>query len=110
MLKTLKANLARWKPTQTLILAAMIFAATFIIYQQYAYWLGRRDTEFTYWNLLAQSFLKGKLFLINPPTTHDLTLFMGNWYGPQPPLPAILMLPIVFLTGDVNTVLFLIFF
>ena len=98
------------KRAQYLILAAAIFAATFIAYQQYAYLLGRRGTEFTYWNLLAQSFLSGKLYLVNPPTTHDLTLFMGNWYVPQPPLPAILMLPVVFLAGDVNTILFSIFF
>jgi len=88
----------------------MIFVVTYVLYQQYAYFLGRKTTEFTIWNLLAKSFLEGRLYLANPPSTWSLTFYQGHWYVPQPPLPAILMLPLVLFTGDVNTILFSIFF
>lgn len=61
-----------------------------------------------YWNLLADAFLHGRLYLINPPTTHDLTLFQGNWYVPNPPLPALALMPLVALFGTegVNMVVY----
>jgi hypothetical protein len=66
-----------------------------------------------YWHLLAQAFLRGKLFLLETPlTTHDLTFYLGHWYLPPPPLPAIILMPYVFLvgSGNVNTVLYSLFF
>ncbi len=61
-----------------------------------------------HFDLLADSFLHGRLYLANPPSTYDLTVFKGNWFVPFPPLPAILMLPAVAALGvdRVNTVLF----
>ncbi len=56
--------------------------------------------------------MDGKLYLVSPEQTYDLTLHLGQWYVPPPPLPALLMLPYVSLvgSGNVNTVLFSIFF
>jgi hypothetical protein len=61
-----------------------------------------------HFDLLASSFLRGHLHLVDPPSTYDLTLFKGNWYVPFPPLPAILLLPAVASLGinGVNTVFF----
>ena len=87
-----------------------IFALTYFIYQQYAYLLGRRTVNITYWDLLAKSFLEGKLYLTNPIDTYDLTFYQGRWYVPPPPLPAILLLPWVILSKNVSTILFSILF
>ncbi len=64
--------------------------------------------QFAYFDDLADALLHGRLFLTNPPTTHDLTMFQGKWYVPFPPLPALLMLPWVRLLGvrQFSTVVF----
>jgi hypothetical protein len=93
-----------------ILFAIGIFAITYLIYQQYAYLLGRKTVNMTYWDLLARSFLEGKLYLKNPIDTYDLTFYQGHWYVPQPPLPAILLLPWVILNKNASTILFSIFF
>ncbi len=55
--------------------------------------------DVAYFNHLAKAFLDGQLYLSNPPSTHDLTYYGGQWYVPFPPLPALLMLPWVALWG-----------
>ncbi|MEZ4678153.1 MAG: hypothetical protein R2932_28450 [Caldilineaceae bacterium] len=64
--------------------------------------------DVAYFNNLADAFLHGRLYLVNPPSTDDLTFYAGQWYVPFPPLPALLMVPWVALYGlaDVNTVFF----
>lgn len=59
----------------------------------------------SYWPELADAFLNGRLYLINPSTNHDLTLFEGNWYVPNPPMPAFVLMPFIALFGinGVNT-------
>jgi len=52
-----------------------------------------------YFDYLADAFLHGRLYLSDPPVTHDLTQVDGRWYVPFPPLTAILMLPAVALLG-----------
>jgi len=48
------------------------------------------------------------LFLSDQPGTTDLTFYNGHWFLPQPPLPAILMIPFVAILGikAFNTVTF----
>ncbi len=95
------------------LLLGGIFLTTFIFYEQIAMWIGWvGKTRYTYWNLLAEQFLHGKLYLENPPTTHDLALFNQHWYVPMPPLPALVMLPLAFGIGgeQINTIDFSIFF
>lgn len=64
--------------------------------------------DVAYFNLLADAFLHGRLYLREPGDTLDLTFAAGQWYVPFPPLPALLMLPWVALWGvpTLNTVLF----
>jgi hypothetical protein len=95
---------------RSLLLAIIIFLLVYFIYQNYAYLLGRSFTESAYWDALARSFSQGKLYLINPSQTFDLTFYQGHWYVPEPPLPALLMLPLILLSGGANPILFSIFF
>jgi hypothetical protein len=76
---------------------------------QIAQWLNASTTPIdNYFNLLAEAILHGKIYLSNPPTTHDLTFYQGNWYVSFPPFPAILMLPFIAIWGvrGFNTVTF----
>ena len=73
---------------------------TFSIYRTIGFWVKRINSPSkAYWDLLADAFNHGHLNLIAPPTTHDLTLYQGKWYVPNPPLPAILLMPVVALLG-----------
>lgn len=75
---------------------AFIFALTFASFRLTAYWVIRTDTPAkAYWGELADAFLKGRLYLENPLTNHDLTLFQGRWYVPNPPMPALVLIPFV---------------
>jgi len=85
------------------LLLAAIFLITFFAYEHILTWTGAANqSRYSYWNLLANEFLKGRLYLENPPQNHDLTLYNGNWYIPMPPLPAVLMVPLAFLLGGEN--------
>lgn len=57
-----------------------------------------------YWNELAEAFLKGRLYLEHPSGTHDLTLYNGQWYVPNPPLPALILIPFVLIFGNAAAV------
>ena len=52
-----------------------------------------------YFNQVAYAFLHRKLYLINPLSTGDIAFFNGHWYVPNPPFPAILMLPFIAVLG-----------
>jgi hypothetical protein len=93
----------RFKPINHLLLVAFIGVSTYALYRHTAWWV---NNDFTpakaYWHLVADAFLKGRLYLENPPSTHDLTFFNGHWYVPNPPLPAIVIMPFVALLGAAN--------
>lgn len=85
----------------------LVFISAFGIYILSAYWLGEFRTPATsYFDDLARSFLQGRLYLENPSSTYDLTLYQGRWYVPFLPLPSFLMLPWIALFGSINTVIF----
>ena len=85
------------------LLLAAIFLITFFLYEHLLIWTGAANqSRYSYWNLLADEFLRGNLYLEKPPHTHDLTLYQGKWYVPMPPLPAILMTPLAYLIGGEN--------
>lgn len=56
-----------------------------------------------YFNYLADAFLHGRTYLIDPPAYDDLTNYAGKWYVAFPPLPALLLLPWVALRGVDHT-------
>ena len=90
-----------WYPRlKQIYLLTAILLVTFTIYRQtsqHVAWVFTPNK--TYWHLLADAFLNGRLYLINPDTTHDLTFFNNQWYVPNPPLPAFVVLPFVALIG-----------
>ncbi len=68
-------------------------------------WMGRGETPpKAYWNELAEAFLQGRLYLEQPSGTHDLTHYDGKWFVPNPPLPAILLMPFVLLSGSAGAI------
>jgi hypothetical protein len=86
-----------------------IGVVTYTVYRHTAQWMNWTYTPSkAYWNELAEAFLQGRLYLSNPSSQHDLTFFNGNWYVPNPPLPAFIIMPLVALYGaaQVNTVNF----
>ena len=87
----------------------MILSVVLVINRHTSQWMDWRHTPSkAYWNLLADAFLQGRLYLINPTFTHDLTFYQGNWYVPNPPLPAFILMPFVALLGleNLNMVIF----
>ncbi len=89
--------------------AAGVTVLALVVYAVSAIVLGRVATpESAYFDRLAESFLHGRLYLVAPPSNHDLTRYHGQWYVPFPPLPALLMLPWVAGLGvnGFNTVAF----
>ena len=68
-------------------------------------WMGRGGTPAkAYWNELAEAMVHGRLYLEHPSGTHDLTLYNGRWYVPNPPMPGILLIPWVVLSGSAESV------
>lgn len=107
MLRILAAETLRNDPAVTRLdeAAALIglFLAVFVLYAHFAALIGWiNKTKYSFWDLLAGQFIQGKLYLKNPPYTHDLTLYNGKWYVPMPPLPAILLMPLAYLIGAEN--------
>jgi hypothetical protein len=95
------------------LLPVAIFLIVFAVYYHFTRWLGWFTTlPQTYWDQLAVSFLHGKLYLENPTYFHDLTEYLGRWYVPVPPFPALLLIPVTLLLGadQVNAVAHSIFF
>ena len=85
------------------LILAGIFLITFFLYEHILIWTGAANqSRYSYWNLLADEFVRGNLYLENPPQNHDLTLFQGKWYVPMPPFPAIVMMPLAYLIGGEN--------
>jgi hypothetical protein len=85
------------------LLLAAIFLTVFFLYEHLLIWTGAANqSRYSYWNLLADQFLQGKIYLQNPLQTHDLTSYNGKWYIPMPPAPAILMMPLAYLVGGRN--------
>lgn len=96
-------------PAATWLYAGFVFAVALAVYWGTAVWAGHTQSPgLAYFDYLAEAFLQGRLYLANPPQTHDLTLYEGKWYVPFPPLPTLLMLPWVVWRGvaGTNTVLF----
>jgi hypothetical protein len=89
-------------------LVAFLFA--FLVYFLLSSVVGKpfrvRDTA--YFNYLADAFLHGQLYLrLIPTATHDLSYFKGHYYLYWPPMPAIVLMPFVALSGvDFSDVFF----
>lgn len=77
-----------------------IGTVTFAFYRSLGFIMGRFDTPSkAYWDVLADAFNHGRPYLLNPPVTHDLTFYNGHWFVPNPPFPAVLLMPAVAIAG-----------
>ena len=77
-----------------------LWLCVFISSMQFAQTFGRwYSPNSNYFNVEASAFLHGKLYLINPAATGDITFFNGQWYVPNPPFPAVLLLPFIAIWG-----------
>lgn len=92
-----------------ILISLAILFVVFTIYRHTSQWMDWQNTPSkAYWNLLADAFLQGRLYLIDPTFTHDMTFYQGNWYIPNPPLPAFILMPFVAFLGleKLNMVIF----
>lgn len=96
-------NDTRMTRLDTFFVCAILLVAVFVLYFRIAVLIGWiNKTSYSFWDLLAGQFIQGKLFLENPPYTHDLTFYNGKWYVPMPPLPAIILMPVAYWMGSEN--------
>jgi hypothetical protein len=59
-----------------------------------------RASKYAYFNYLADAFLHGQLHLLSmPASTHDLSVYLGQYYLYWPPFPAVVLMPFVALAG-----------
>ncbi len=94
---------------RSLVISIGVFAVVWTLLTANAILIERYASQpKAYFPELAEAFLEGRLYLIDPPRTLDLTVFEGRFYVAFPPLAALLMLPEVALEGyqGVNTVAF----
>lgn len=105
---------APWSSTfRSYLIAAVICCCVFILYRLTSIYVGQPNTPSkSYFDLLADAWLQGRLYLENPGSTHDLTFYQDHWYVANPPLVAVLMVPIIWLMNfdRFNTVVFSITF
>ncbi|MEP7133955.1 MAG: hypothetical protein ABI904_03385 [Chloroflexota bacterium] len=97
----------------TIFACVILLVVTFVLYFHTAILIGWiNKSTYMFWDLLAGQFIQGKLYLENPPYTHDLTLYNGKWYVPMPPLPGILLMPVAYWFGaeNISTSYFSMFF
>jgi hypothetical protein len=102
-----------WTKAQKYLLPLLVFVGFFLFYRTTALAVGHVNTPGkSYFDQLAYAFLDGRMYLENPSSTMDLTLFKDNWYLAFPPLAAILMIPLAMIYGSAgfSTVTFTIFF
>jgi hypothetical protein len=80
-----------------LIIAFFLFALTFVVY----YFTGEGSpSPFHYFVPLADAFLHGTLYLVDPPSwLNELVGINGKYYVIYPPMPAVLLLPQVAIWG-----------
>ncbi|MFV2043937.1 MAG: hypothetical protein ACC700_11975 [Anaerolineales bacterium] len=94
---------ARWLTTVSIFFFALfIFLASSMLVERYY------TPSKAYFHLLAEAILQGRLYLLDPPSIHDLVPFQGKLFVAHPPLAALLMIPWILVSGaeSVNTVLF----
>jgi len=90
------ARLAATRPDDAAI-AVGLFVAALVVYLLIKH---GQSTWLDYFVPLADAFLHGRLWLIDPPSNlNELVPIDGRWYVVYPPLPAILLVPLVAVLG-----------
>lgn len=92
-------------PVSGILSLLFICTAAFAAIRTVQFYMGRTNTPSSaYWAELAESFLHGKLYLEHPAGFHDLTFYNGQWYVPNPPMPAVLLIPAVAVLGSAGKI------
>ncbi len=82
---------------RTLSISLILFLTTLSVYLLSYRGEGK---NYNYFVLLADAFLHGRLYLtVNPPWLNELVEIKNHFYIVSPPMPAILLMPFVFLFG-----------
>lgn len=90
--------------SRRLLLALGIYAACFVVYALVAGPRLLTHSPYNHYALLADAWLHGRHDLATGPPSYaggnDFARFEGKWFISFPPLPAILMLPLVWASGS----------
>jgi hypothetical protein len=108
-LRALRALLASHGSSRRWVIAAGIYALTSAVYFAFADAQTLTEhTPFNHYALLAQAWLEGRMDLGHGPPSYtgnnDFALYQGKWFVIFPPLPAVLLLPWVWLAGSAEAV------
>src|SRR5690349_7757392 len=90
--------------TRRLVLALAIYSGvTLLLMACAAPGVLREHTPYNHFALLAESWLKGRLDLGEPPPDYargnDFAAYQGRWFVVFPAFPSVLLLPLVALAG-----------
>jgi hypothetical protein len=78
------------------VAVSIMVAATLV----YLYTSSREASNFDYFVRLADAFLHGRIYLIEAPSwLNELVPKDGHWYVAYPPMPAVVLMPFVWLFG-----------
>jgi hypothetical protein len=91
------------------VLAALVYVLTTAVYCSFAApETLALHTPYNHFALQAEAWLHGRTDLGGPPPAYahgnDFSLFEGRWFVPFPPLPALLLLPLVAVSGSAAAV------
>jgi hypothetical protein len=81
----------------TLELAAALVA--FAVYCAFSGSMLLRQSQAPQFVYLADAFVHGRLWVMDPPNLNDWVQWNGRWYVSFPPFPAVVMMPFVALNG-----------
>lgn len=83
---------------RTLSISLILFLTALIVYLLSYKGEGK---NYNYFVLLADAFLHGRFYLaVNPPWLNELVEIQNHFYVVSPPMPAIILMPFVFLFGS----------
>ena len=104
----------KWPPAKgsserRLLIAFSIYVAATVVYAAFAApETLSAHTPFNHFALQAEAWLRGRLDLGGPPPAYagmnDFSRYDDKWFVPFPPFPAVLVLPLVLLSGSAEGV------
>ncbi len=92
----------RTSTAKTIFIGFILWIGVMVVYLAVAthFFSDFHPSNFPYFTLLAESFLQRRYDLIHPPANpFDLSIYQGAVYLPWGPLPAVVLMPLVWLFG-----------
>ncbi len=102
------SSVSRWfapdSRTRRLLLGLGIYIACTVVFALLAGDRMIKHTPYNHYALLADAWLHGRHHLVGGPPSYagmnDFALYDSKWYISFPPFPAVLMMPLVWLSGE----------